>query len=127
MGDQQRVVAGVAVGGDHLGEDLAVRTVDRFHRRLVAEVAKLNFVEAHGFDDPGVVRGEEGVDLEAGRLLHVGKDGRPLLAQRLGVLRGNDAEIDLRRLGMDGGGDEAGGKGERSGESGKTHGELPRR
>ncbi|MNY22544.1 hypothetical protein D3C86_1561640 [compost metagenome] len=69
--DQQRPVARVAVLVDHGGEHLAVGAVDGFHGRLVAEPADLHLVEAHAFDDAGVVGGEERLDRHAERLAQV--------------------------------------------------------
>ena len=93
--DDVGVVAVLAVGGDGLGEHLALGAIDRLHRRLVAEPGDLHLLEAHALDHAGVVGGEEGVDLQAGALLHVGQEGIPDLLEVGGRFRRDDAEVDL--------------------------------
>src|SRR5712672_290584 len=65
--------------GHDVSKDFAVRAIDCFHARLVPVPGEMDFVEAHGFDDAGVVRGIETVDLETGRLRHGLQERFPIL------------------------------------------------
>jgi hypothetical protein len=91
------VITDASVPRHDPGEDLAIGAVDRLHARLVAKPSELDLLEAHRFDDAGIVGGVHSIDLEAGRLRH-------LLQKRLPILflvhRGfgrDHAEIDFGR------------------------------
>jgi hypothetical protein len=59
----------------------------------------VHLVEAHAFDDAGVVGGEEGGDLEAGLLGHVVQQRLPVGLEVLRGLGRDDAEGDVLRQG----------------------------
>ena len=97
MHDDVGIVAHASVAGHDVSKDLAVRAIDCFHARLVPVPGEMDFVEAHGFDDAGIVRGIETVDLETSRLRHRLQERLPIL---LLIHRGfgrDHAEIDLGR------------------------------
>ena len=96
----QAVIALSAVGSYGLGEDLPIGTIHCFHRSLIAVPGHVDFVETHALDDPSVVRGEEGFDLQAGLLAHVCQEGVPHAFQVLRGLGGDDAEIDFLLSGL---------------------------
>mgnify|MGYP004447704577 FL=1 len=86
-----------------MGENGTVGTVHHLDGALVADPAEIDLFEAHPLNDPGVVRSEERLDLEAGGLFHVGEEGVPQLFEVLGGFRGDDAEVqDFRSVGTNG-------------------------
>jgi hypothetical protein len=109
--DQQRPIARRAVAGGGLHEDLALGAVDRLHGRSVAEPGDLHLVEAHALDHAGIVGGEEGVDLPAGLLRHVGQERLEHVLQVGARLGRDDAEVDLLQIGGMGGASQRDGRG----------------
>ena len=99
MHDQVRIVALGAIAVVHLGKHLGIGTVDRFHRRFVAEPSHLDLVESHALDDAGVVGRKEGRDFQPRLLGHVVDQGLPVGLQILSGLGGDDAEVDVLRPG----------------------------
>ena len=100
---KQGVVAVRTVRRRGLGENGTVGTVHHLDGALVADPAEIDLFEAHPLNDPGVVRSEERLDLEAGGLFHVGEEGVPQLFEVLGGFRGDDAEVqDFRSVGTNG-------------------------
>src|SRR5262249_13703418 len=77
--DDVGVIAVVSVAGDDAGEPLAACTVDRLHPRLVSIPGDLDLVEAHPFDDAGIVGGVDSVHLEAGGFGHRLQERLPVL------------------------------------------------
>lgn len=98
--DQAGVVALAAVGSGGLGKDLAIGAVHHHHGALVADPAQVDFLEAHAFDDTGIVTGKEGFDFHAEGLAHILEERIPKHLEVLAGLGGDDAEIEgLLRLG----------------------------
>ena len=98
--DQAGVVALAAVGSGGLGKDLAIGAVHHHHGTLVADPAQVDFLEAHAFDDTGIVTGKEGFDFHAEGLAHILEERIPKHLEILAGLGGDNAEIEgLLRLG----------------------------
>ena len=125
--DHMRVVADIAVAVDDTGDDLAAGAIDRLDPRFVSVPGDLDLVEAHRFDDAGIVGCVEPVDLETGRFGHCLQERFPILLLVDRGLGRDHAEIDLRgrlRAGRRGRYPDCQGSG-RTGEKSSHHGSSP--